>query len=367
MLMDGPKGQANSSWQDSATISRMQDLACVIIGYNEEGRVGKCIDSVRAALPGDRRYDIVYVDSRSSDNSLEEALNHGARCFVLGENMPRTANSARRVGIEVTSSDYILFVDGDCMVAPGWVPLALELLQRSPELGAIGGCYNTVSPGEEKPPVKVRSLGKLRAASYVPGAAALYRREAVVRAGGWNPHVPRNEEIDLAMRMRHVAGFSVLYSQECLSETRAAANYPLRNTLRMIRNGYLMGFAVVLKNALAGGYAREYIPTIVLPLALGALVPIALAVSLVTRTFLHLTFAGLLCLLIYAIVRGRVIRPAIAFLLLTISGLVCFVHLLVGKAKPPDSCALSFSSVSPEQAKETEGRAVMFPAPMSSE
>ncbi len=105
-------------------------LSVVIIGLNEAERIGRCIDSVKAATADIADTEIVYVDSRSSDRTVSIVLSEGVRVFQLGKTQPPSPAAGRYVGSLVTQGRFIMFVDGDSVVTPGWIEPAIELMLR---------------------------------------------------------------------------------------------------------------------------------------------------------------------------------------------------------------------------------------------
>ena len=86
-------------------------ISVIVIGRNEGARLDACMGSIRTAL-GVLAHEIVYVDSRSADDSLARAHAHGARCFLL-EDPDTTAGLGRFVGAREARGEYLLFLDGD--------------------------------------------------------------------------------------------------------------------------------------------------------------------------------------------------------------------------------------------------------------
>ena len=66
-------------------------VSVVVIGRNEGERLVRCLESVRLAKWDGRPYEIIYVDSRSTDASVERAESLGARALVLNDASPCAA------------------------------------------------------------------------------------------------------------------------------------------------------------------------------------------------------------------------------------------------------------------------------------
>ena len=76
-------------------VIRRHNVAAVIIGRNEGERLVRCLNTIINYTD-----KIVYVDSASTDSSIEEAQKKGAHVIALDMAMPFTAARARNAGFE---------------------------------------------------------------------------------------------------------------------------------------------------------------------------------------------------------------------------------------------------------------------------
>ena len=106
-------------------------ISVIVIGKNEGERLDACLASAEQAL-GPLSHELIYVDSHSTDDSLAIARAHGARCF-LPEETDTTAGLGRYIGTQAARGEYLLFLDGDMQLQPGFVERAMLRM-------AAGGC-----------------------------------------------------------------------------------------------------------------------------------------------------------------------------------------------------------------------------------
>ena len=67
-----------------------------------------------------------------------EAL--GAEVVRLDMTRPFTAARARNAGLAlVAEADFIQFVDGDCVLDPGWIPVSTAFLEAHPDVAVACG------------------------------------------------------------------------------------------------------------------------------------------------------------------------------------------------------------------------------------
>ena len=103
-------------------------IGVVAIGRNEGERLRACLESARRDCEA-----LVYVDSGSTDDSVEIARSLGAQVVDLDLSIPFTAARARNAGFERLCREwpdvtYVQFVDGDCELEAGWIAKAEQTL-----------------------------------------------------------------------------------------------------------------------------------------------------------------------------------------------------------------------------------------------
>lgn len=184
-------------------------VAAVIIGRNEGARL---VAGLRAAA--EQVDHIVYVDSGSSDGSVQAARDSGADVIALDMSRPFTAARARNTGVDhllARNSDvvFVQFIDGDCELQPGWVARAKTFLEMHPDVAVVCGrrrerfpqasVYNRLIDQEWDTPV---------GEALSCGGDALMRVAAFAQVGGYNPDLIAGEEPELCVRLRS-AGWKV--------------------------------------------------------------------------------------------------------------------------------------------------------------
>ncbi|MEO9123976.1 MAG: glycosyltransferase, partial [Microcoleus sp.] len=181
----------------------MKQIGLVAIGRNEGVRLEACLQSAidKVAL-------VVYVDSGSTDGSLELARSLGADTVELDLSTPFTAARARNEGfarlLELAPDiEFVQFVDGDCEVVDGWLDRAQRELTACPDVAAVCGrrrerypeatIYNQLCDIEWDTPV-----GETKAC----GGDSMMRSAAFEQVEGFNPTLIAGEEPELCVRLR---------------------------------------------------------------------------------------------------------------------------------------------------------------------
>jgi mycofactocin system glycosyltransferase len=168
---------------------------------------------------------VIVVDDGSLDPEAVAGVctSHGAE--LIRRPVSGGPGPARNDGLAMVTTPLVAFLDSDCVADPGWItglaahfadPMVGAVAPRV--VGATGGNATSRFLDARAPldmgarPARVAPLTR---AAYVPTAALLVRREAVVEAGestGWafDPGLRYGEDVDLVWRLC-AAGWRVRY------------------------------------------------------------------------------------------------------------------------------------------------------------
>lgn len=183
------------------------DVSVVVIGRNEGDRLRRCLVSIAQAHWGALRHELIYVDSRSSDDSVRRADQAGAAVLVLEDASPCAAK-ARNLGWQAARGEFVLFLDGDTELHPDFVSSALLALQDE-RLCAAWGHRRESDPGQSVY-TEVLDLDWIYPAGRTLyfGGDVLVRRAALAQVGGFDPRLKAGEEPELCARLR-AAGWEI--------------------------------------------------------------------------------------------------------------------------------------------------------------
>ena len=214
---------------------RSVDVSVVIIGRNEGERLRVCLESVRAADWSGVRHDIWYVDSRSSDNSVALAQAAGAQVMVLEDAAPCAAK-ARNLGWQAAAGTFILFLDGDTVLAPGFVRAALAALQDARLCAAWG--HRRESHPTQSVYTRVLDLDWVypTGRSLYFGGDVLIRRCALEQVQGFDPTLKAGEEPEMCARLRAL-GWEIEHLDEPMTQHDLAVRSLRAYWLRCYRSG----------------------------------------------------------------------------------------------------------------------------------
>lgn len=261
----------------------------VVIGRNEGQRLVTCLQSLVNSLD-----HIVYVDSGSSDNSLQEAAAMGVATISLDMTIPFTAARARNEGAHYLIQkhpelNYIQFVDGDCEMQPQWIETAVQFLDEQADYAVACGrrrerfpeqsIYNRLCDIEWNTPV---------GDALACGGDALIRVEAYKQVDGYRDDLIAGEEPEMCFRLREQA-WKIRRLGEEMTLHDAAMTKVSQWWNRARRSGYAYAHGCYLHGASSERFKAKELVSILL---WGGILPLAI----VFMSILHLSVFFLLLL-----------------------------------------------------------------------
>ena len=230
-------------------------IGLVAIGRNEGERLKRCLRSVPSGVP------LVYVDSASTDGSVEFARSAQATVVELDMAKPFSAARARNEGFAALLKRYpditfVQFVDGDCELEPDWLDRAVDFFETRPKIAAVCGrrrerypnasLYNRMCDDEWNTPT-----GQADAC----GGDAMIRVLAFEDVGGYDAMMIAGEEPELCSRLR-AAGWQIWRLDLPMTIHDADMHRFDQYWKRAIRSGF--GYAQVFRKTASPGCDRLY-------------------------------------------------------------------------------------------------------------
>jgi glycosyltransferase involved in cell wall biosynthesis len=208
-----------------AAMKTLPLVSVVIPCYNAERWVNEAVDScLNQTYP---HIEVVVIDDGSTDGSIE-ALRRYGDAIHLEQQPNRGSNAARNRGVALSTGTYIQFLDADDYLQPDKIERQVQFLEQHNVDGIYGDWRylrhhpdgsatfsDLVTPGEQDD-----LLDTLLSNWdwWCHPSVFLWRREAVIRAGGWDAdmHFVQDRDFLLSValsgsKVRYLPGYVSVY------------------------------------------------------------------------------------------------------------------------------------------------------------
>jgi len=236
-------------------------VSVVIPCYNQARFLRAAVTSATARLA---RVQIIVVDDGSTDDtaSLARGLD-----VTLVRQRNRGLAGARNRGLQAATGEFVIFLDADDRLLGGAIDTGVRALAANPACAmAYGRCVMSGPDGELWPTPEIPMVRTGHHAAFLQTnliwmpAAAIFRRAAVERAGGFSEGVDAAADYDLYLRISRDApvldhGHSVAAYRKHAGSMSLDASRMLRETLEVMRRNR-PSLHTTLHDAWREGYAR---------------------------------------------------------------------------------------------------------------
>ena len=202
------------------------NVSVIVLNYNHAETTLECLEALRRAESPLVR-EIIVVDNGSDDEEVAILRQHKrTNDFVLvevGEN--RYFSEGNNIGVDFATGDFIVFLNNDAFVEPGWIEELAATMANDPTVAAVGPMFLY-------PDGRVQEVGSLAlptgdvvqvgkgsvwgpehydtpcVVDFCSAACLLMRRSDFLNVGGfgfeWEPAY--YEDVDLCLKLWTTAG-----------------------------------------------------------------------------------------------------------------------------------------------------------------
>jgi len=232
-------------------------LSVVIIGRNEGERLEHCIRSVQAIDYPQSNIEIIYVDSNSSDRSTKRAAALGVQQVLSVKPERPTAAIGRNAGWRAASAPLILFLDGDTILDPNFIKVAVESFNDS-NIAIVSGHVRERYP-QASIYQQVLDLDWIAQSgiSETCGGIALMRRDVLEQVDGFNSELIAGEEPEMCQRIG-AKGYKILHIDQDMVLHDLAMTHWSQYWRRSVRTGHAYAeVSNLLKSSSINFWQRE--------------------------------------------------------------------------------------------------------------
>ena len=238
-------------------------VTIVIPNYNGIKYIRGCMDSLRRENEAGDSFDIVVVDNASKDGSLEVLRQEYPEAQIIALDSNTGFCHAVNVGIKAAKTPYVILLNNDTVVKPGYVNALTEAIEKNEKIFSVspmmlsmqdeniiddagdGYCLFgwTYARGKGKPAEKYEKAVDIFAAC---GGASIYRKSVFEEIGYFDElHFAYLEDIDVGYRAR-IYGYCNVYEPSAKvlhagSATSGSRYNEFKTKLSSANNAYVIG------------------------------------------------------------------------------------------------------------------------------
>lgn len=254
--------------------SQMEDplVSVIVPAYNAARYIHECVTSVLSQPL--ETLEVFVIDDGSTDNTSEVVGSIVDPRLHLVPTPNRGVSAARNLGLEKATGIFTAFLDADDYWLAAKIEKQLAFLRTRDDVCAVGCLMNYVSPSGRKMGVAGRDVSRedqvlIAQAREMPFpiSSILFRREDVIRAGGFDEELTSPvEDLDLLSRLATTAKIACIpeilgayrIHPTSASVTRFHDQRMATRYLRARRHAEAAGEPPILWDE----FARQYRPTL---------------------------------------------------------------------------------------------------------
>jgi GT2 family glycosyltransferase/glycosyltransferase involved in cell wall biosynthesis len=208
-------------------VQQQVEVSIIIPVFNQLRFTQACLDSLQEDQ-GTERFEVIVVDDCSTDGTAEAVPRIPGVIYLRNETNSGFIASCNR-GAEAARGKYLVFLNNDTLVKPGWLTALIDTFAEEPRAGIVGSkllypngrlqeaggiIWRDASGwnyGKSDDPRKPE-YNYLREVDYCSAAALMIPKSLFAGAGGFDSrYAPAYyEDTDLSFKVRR-AGYKVLY------------------------------------------------------------------------------------------------------------------------------------------------------------
>jgi len=174
-------------------------VSVVLIAYNIAEKIDSCLNSVLNQNFTD--YEVIVVDDGSTDDTVRRVKGYPVKLIEQANLGPA---GARNTGAEVSKGDFIIFLDGDCIVQRDFISSMIEPL-GNPRIGMTHGYVDIANPESLVARLNfMRARYLFRNLEYLDfawGGCLAIRRSVFREVGKFRVSLKTGEDQELAYRL----------------------------------------------------------------------------------------------------------------------------------------------------------------------
>lgn len=154
------------------------NLSIIIPAYNCEKYIEECIYSILDEIKEQNDIEVLLIDDGSTDNTYKLCEKFISKNFKIFKNKNHGVSFSRNYGINRASGKYIMFIDADDTLNPGWLKKIRNEIKPDSDIIYISG--NIVNRKKDKNLILQEIIGLKtdnKTANFASACSKLYSRD----------------------------------------------------------------------------------------------------------------------------------------------------------------------------------------------
>ncbi len=208
-------------------------IGFIIIGKNEGLKLVRCINSIKRTIDhnGIRENEIIYVDSNSTDNSIELVDEIEGKISIYKTTGNTSPAIGRNIGAAASRADFYCFMDGDMELIPDFLPNVMDdsgNLKYPFVSGQFENVYYDELGARIGSELYVKSVLNKDQYQATTGGLFMIEKDLWDKVGGMDTKFVTGEDLDLGLRLAKIGHlllrkkdlFAIHHTQHYKSKTR---------------------------------------------------------------------------------------------------------------------------------------------------
>jgi len=236
-------------------------VSITVCARDAEDWVHQCLSSL---LSQDYRpLEIIAVNDGSVDSTFErmktfKEMNEDSDIeLIIIDSEPKGLSAGRQIGLEHSSGEWVAITDIDCCPEPNWISSMMYVSEGHPNEEVMAVTGRTVFNEGNTRVSRLRSKeihrkysGRSRLTTLANGPCSMFRRDALISIGGFNPSWFHAEDMEVSLRLIEQGGI-IVYSPEAL--VNHVAEEKMSIFLRKRKRDARAHVRIIMKYGLRGG------------------------------------------------------------------------------------------------------------------
>ena len=173
-------------------------VTLAICNFNRSLYLRRSIQSCLSQFANRRHIEVIVVDDGSTDNSVSICNEFQSEVTLIKHQTNLGVGAASNTALENSKGDYFVRVDSDDYISSELVSTYAPILDHNQDIDFVYGDLLKINQSlEVKDRIRLNNISSVKR----HGAGILFRRQSLIKVGGYNKNLRNSEDYDLITRL----------------------------------------------------------------------------------------------------------------------------------------------------------------------